>query len=57
VVGAAGEKLNTYYVCKACSAGFIFRGDLIDHQRAANHTGIFAIPLDERYVRTTRIDL
>jgi len=41
------ERLNTFYVCKKCRATFIFREDMIEHQRSTGHAEALEIPFEE----------
>ena len=47
----SAERLNNFYVCKKCRTSFIFRGDMIEHQRSTGHAGILEICFDGAYQR------
>jgi hypothetical protein len=40
-------RLDKIYVCKECSASFLFMSDMVEHHEATKHTGIFEMPFDQ----------
>lgn len=39
-------KLDKIYVCKQCSAGFLFMSDMEEHHVYTKHTGIFELSFE-----------